>query len=183
MAYNFQELKTKSKEVEEHIKKEFSGIRTGRASPNILDSVLVESYGAKVPIVQVGNVSIEDARTLRISPWDKTHNKEIEKAIMASNLGLSAVTDDAGVRVIFPELTEDRRKSLVKILKERLEEGRVKLRAVRDHVWKDIQDKEKAGAIREDEKFRLKDEMQKIIDTSNKNLEDQFSKKEKEILG
>ncbi len=183
MAYNFQELKNKSKEVEEHIKKEFSGVRTGRATPAILDSILVESYGAKVPIVQVGNVSIEDARTLRISPWDSTHNKEIEKAIIASNLGLSVVVDDSGVRVIFPELTEERRKSLIKILKEKLEEGKVRLRTARDHVWKDIQEKEKDGTIREDEKFRLKDEMQKLIDGANKNLEEQFNKKEKEILG
>lgn len=183
MAYNFNELKNKTKEVEDHMKKEFSGVRTGRATPSILDSILVESYGSKVPIVQVGNVSVEDARTLRISPWDTSHNKEIEKAIVASNLGLSTVVDDSGVRVIFPELTEERRKSLIKILKEKMEDGKVRLRTSRDHVWKDIQDKEKAGTIREDEKFRLKDEMQKVIDNSSKNLEDQFAKKEKEILG
>lgn len=183
MAYTFTDLKTKTKGIEEWLKKEFSQLRTGRATPAVLDSVLVESYGAKVPVTQIGNISTEDAKTLRISPWDKSQSKEVEKAIVASNLGLSVVSDDSGVRVIFPELTEDRRKAIVKIAKEKLEEARVSMRTIRDHVWKDIQNKEKEGGMGEDEKFRLKDEMQKIIDASSKTLDDHFVRKEKEIIG
>ncbi len=183
MLYNFSDLKTKAKEIEEWLKKELSGLRTGRATPAILDVVLVESYGAKVPIQQVGNISVEDAKTIRISPWDATHVKAIEKAITTSNLGLSVAVDDTGLRVIFPDLTEDRRKNLVKVAKEKLEEARVSLRTLRDHIWKDIQNKEKEGGMSEDEKFRLKDEMQKHIDASNKILEGEMGRKEKEILG
>jgi ribosome recycling factor len=181
MAYNFSPLKDRIKEVQEWLSKEFTSIRTGRATPALLDSVQVESYGARMPISQVGSISVEDPRTLRISPWDVSQVKEIEKAIIAANLGVSVSVDDKGARVFFPELTSERRTILMKLAKERLEDARVSLRKERDQVWNEIQAKEKEGGMGEDEKFRYKDEMQKYIDEANKKLEELFEKKEKEI--
>jgi len=181
MAYNFSHLKDKVKEIEEWFKKELSQIRTGRATPAILDSVQVESYGAKMPINQIGSVAVEDARSLRITPWDMSQIKNIEKAIQISNLGLSVTVDDKGLRVIFPELTSDRRVSLIKAAKEKLEDARVKFRSIRDEIWKDIQAKEKEGGMGEDEKFRLKTEMQKLVDAGTKTLDEAFERKEKEV--
>ena len=107
--------------------------------------------------------------------------KAVEKAITIANLGVSAVLDDKGVRVIFPELTSERRETLIKIAKQKLEEARVVIRSDRDKVWTDIQKKEKAGEIPEDDKFRAKKEMEKIVDDVNKKLEETLAKKEKEI--
>jgi ribosome recycling factor len=175
-------FKTDLKKVEDHLVKEYGQIHTGRASPMILDSVLVESYGAHQPLKNVASVSIEDARTLRVAPWDKNQIKGIEKSVIAANLGLSVAVDDQGLRVIFPQLTTETRSSLVKVLKERLEESRIQVRQERDKVWNDVQSKEKDGKLTEDEKFKAKDELQKIIDEINNKLEGLFAKKEKEIM-
>lgn len=181
MTYDFKILKEKAKGVEDWLRKEYMVIRTGMASPAILDNVLVESYGQRMQINQVGSIAIEDARVLRISAWDKSQTKEIEKAITAANLGVSVQTDDKGVRVFFPELTSERRDLLKKTAKSKLEDARVSLRSIRDEVWDDIQEKEKEGGMGEDEKFRFKNEMQKIIDETSQSLETILEKKEKEI--
>lgn len=181
MAYNFSELKTNIEGVNEWLKKEYLGIRTGRATPALLDGILVESYGSKLPISQVATVGVEDARTLRISPWDASQAKEIEKAIVDANLGISVSTDDRGSRVSFPELTAERRDVLVKLLKDKLEDARISLRSERDKVWGDIQKQQKDGEISEDEKFNYKEEMQKMIDEAGNKLEELATKKETEI--
>lgn len=183
MQYNFSAFKNDLKKVEEHLAKEYNQLNIGRASPMVLDGVSVESYGSRVPLKNVANVSIEDPKTLRIAPWDKSQVKEIEKAIIASNLGLSVATDEAGIRVIFPQLTTETRQTLVKVLKEKLEESRITARRERERVWEDVQAKEKEGKLTEDEKFRAKDDLQKVIDEANKNLEVIFEKKEKEVMG
>ena len=182
MTYDFSTLKTKIADIEGWLKKEFFSIRTGRATLSILDSVRVDSYGAKLPIVQLANVGIEDARTLRIVPYEASAGKDIEKAIVASSLGLSVSSDDRGVRVSFPELTSENRNALAKVVKEKLEQARISLRGERDHVWGDIVKQEKEGDMAEDEKFRYKEEMQKIVDEGNSNLELLAAKKEREIL-
>ena len=181
MPYNFSPLKQKVKDAESWLQKEYQGIRTGRATPALLDSVYVDSYGARLPINQVAAIATEDARTLRITPWDAAQVKMIEKAIVASNLGLSVALDDKGVRVMFPELTAERRTSLMKIVKERLEQARVTLRGERDEVWKDIQEQERDGKIGKDEKFRYKDEMEKIISEGDTKLEAASKRKDQEI--
>ncbi len=182
MNYNFTPVKNSIKDVEEWLKKEFSNIRTGRANPAILDSVEVEAYGSNMPISQLANVSIEDARMLRITPWDQSVTKSIEKAIQVSDLGLSVTVDDKGLRINFPELTSERRQGFVKIAKQKLEDAKVSIRGEREKTIKDIDKKEKDGEISEDEKFRFKTELQKILDDSTKVLEDLFTKKEKEIV-
>lgn len=183
MAYDFKPFDARVAAIVDRLSKELAGIRTGRATPAILDGIQVESYGTRMPINQVANISVEDARTLRIAPWDQSQGKEIEKAIMAANLGLSVGADEKGVRVFFPELTSERRASLMKVVKEKIEEARASLRMARDEVWSDIQKKERDGDIAEDDKFRHKDEMQKKVDAANKSFEDALERKEKEITG
>ena len=169
------------KEIESWLSKEYAGIRTGQASPAILDSVKVESYGTKVPIPQLGSVGIEDARTLRVSPWDSSQVSAIERAITDANLGVSVATDSSGLRVVFPELTSERRSQLSKLAKAKLEDARVSVRSVRDDVMKELEKQEKAGDISKDELFRKKEEVQKQVDTINKSLESLFEKKEQEL--
>ncbi|MBI5139046.1 ribosome recycling factor [Candidatus Nomurabacteria bacterium] len=183
MQYNFSNFKTELKKVEEFLVKEYRELNAGRASPMILDGVSVASYGAYFPLKNVASISIEDPKTLRISPWDKNQVKDIEKAIMAANLGVSVATDDTGIRVIFPQLTTETREKLVKVLKEKLEEARITVRKERERVWEHIQEEEKLAKMTEDERFRAKDELQKIVDEVNKNLENTFEKKETEVMG
>lgn len=182
MAYDFSKFKKSIAGTEEWLKKEFSGIRTGQANPAILDGVRVESYGTPVPLAQIGTVATEGARTIRIAPWDASQIKDIEKAITLANLGLSVSVDDKGIRINFPELTEDRRKEIVKIAKERLEEGKKRVRIARDEAMKDLKNAEKAGGIGEDEVFRHEKEIQKFVDEANKKFDELYGKKEKEIL-
>lgn len=181
--YNFINFKSKLKNIEDWLKNELGQVRTGRATPSILDRIFVESYGSKVPVNQIASIAIEDAKSIRIIPWDKSQSKSIEKAIVAENLGVSVSVDEKGVRVFFPELTTESKTLLLKVAKEKTEQAKISVRTERDRVWTDIQQKEKEGEVGEDDKFRLKNEMQKIVDESNKNFESSFSKKEKEIMG
>lgn len=183
MQYDFKPLKQKLAEVEGWLVKEMGTVRTSRATPTLLDGVRVEAYGALMPVPQVATVTIEDARTLRVFPWDASLAKGVEKAITAANLGVSVSPGDLGVRVSFPDLTAERRVSLIKAAKEKLEEARKSLRVARDEVWHDIQKREKKGEMAEDDKFRFKDEMEKLVNGAGKKLEDIFARKEKEITG
>ncbi len=182
MAYQFTELLKDFKSIEERLSLEFASLNTGRASPLVLDLVQVESYGSRMPIKNVASISIEDPKTLRIAPWDASLIKEIEKGITSANLGLSLATDEAGLRVIFPQLTTETRLRTVKTLKERLEESRIAIRRARESVWENIQESEKEGSMSEDDKFRAKEDLQKHVDTANNKLEEMFEKKEKEVL-
>lgn len=182
MAYNFSEFKKRLAGVEDWLKKEYSAIRTGRATVTILDTVFVESYGTRMPVNQVANISIEDPRMLRISPWDASQIRAIEKAIQEADLGISAAVDEKGIRIAFPELTGERRTELQKNAKAKLEEARVRMRTERESVLKDIDKKVKDNAMTEDDKFKARAELQKIIDEAGSNFESLLSKKEKEIL-
>ena len=182
MAYNFQSFQQKISDVSEWLKNEFSLIRTGRATPVILDGVSVESYGSRMSLRDISGISVEDAKTLRVVPWDTTQIKNIEKGIIDSGLGLSVSVDDKGLRIIFPELTSERRASLVKVLKQKLEEARISLRLEREKVKSDIEAQEKKGSMGEDDKFRYNTELQKLVDDANKNLDLMAEKKEQEIL-
>ncbi len=181
MAYDFSAFEKKVVAAKEWLSKEFSGLRTGRATPAILDSVSVLAYGSQMPLKQVANVGVEDARTLRVTAYDASIIKDIERSIGASNLGLGVMADSTGLRVMFPELTADRRDQLIKAAKQKLEEARTTVRVARDECWKDIQAKEEEGGMGEDEKFRLKEELQKRVDTANEDLEKAFDRKEDEM--
>lgn len=181
MAYTFKEFDARVQETVEWLAKEFSGVRTGRATPALLDSVQVDAYGARVPLQQVSSIGVEDARTLRISPWDAGMVKAIEKAIADADLGVSVATDEKGVRAIFPELTSERRVQLLKVAKAKLEDARVSVRQARDEAVKEVEKEEKDGALTEDEKFRAKDDLQKKVDQANEQLGAMYTKKETEI--
>ena len=183
MAYDFSPFKKELAATEEWFKREAGTIRTGQANPAVLDGVKVEVYGAPMNLKEVAAVVIEGARTLRVTPWDTTQTKEIEKALTASNLGLSIASDDQGVRISFPELTAERRTEIAKMAKEKLEGARTQVRHHRDIIIKDLQAREKAGGMGKDEIFRLKNDTQKLVDEANKKLEALYEKKEKEILG
>jgi len=176
MSYNIQNFKSELKKVEEWLSKEYMQVQTGRATPLILDSVMVESYGSYMPIKNVASVSIEDPKTLRIAPWDKGQIRAIENAIQAANLGLSVVSDGEGVRAIFPMLTTENKSKLVKILKDKLEDARISVRKERQGAIDETND------MTEDEKKRAKDDIQKAVDESNNNLEAIFSKKEIDLM-
>lgn len=183
MAYDFNPFKKRIREIEEHLAKELSSIHTGSASIAILDGVSIESYGARLAISHVATVATEDPRTLRIVPWDKSNNKEIEKAINAANLGVSVSIDDAGLRVFFPPLTTERRVAYTKIAREKVEESRIEVKGDREKTKNDIITLAREGSLSEDEKTRAQGELQKIVDEANSALEMQGEKKEKEILG
>ena len=147
----------------------------------LLDAVKVESYGSYMPINQVGSINIEDARTLRISVWDKSAVSAIEKAIREADLGISTVSDSDGVRVIFPELTSERRVQLMKLAKAKLEDARISVRGVREEIMKSLDKQQKDGDISEDEKFAQKEKVQGQVDATNRTLEALFDKKEAEL--
>lgn len=181
MAYDFSAFDAKLTAAKEWLAREYRGLRTGRASPALLDSVHVPAYGSMMPLKQVANIAVEDARTLRITAYDASLTKDIERAIASANLGVGTGGDAAGVRVTFPELTSERRQEFVKIAKGVLEEARTAVRVARDETRKDIEMKERAGELTKDDKFRLGEELQKKTDTVNRELEALFEKKEAEM--
>ena len=183
MPYDLSPLKRKLPEIKDWLQKELSLLRTGRASPALLDGISVDYYGAKQPLKHLGAISAEDARTLRFKPWDIALIHQIEQEIRYANLGLQPIAEKDSLRIIFPELTQERRKSLLKVISEKLEQSRISLRQLRDEHWRAIQDQEREGKISEDDKFRSKDELQKMIDSITKELEQTALVKEKEIQG
>lgn len=183
MAYDFSAFDSKVTDAAEWLGKEFRGLRTGRAAPAILDGIMVSAYGSLMPLKQVANIAVEDARTLRVAAWDASVIKDVERAIVAANLGVGTSADSSGLRVTFPELTSERREQLVRLAKGKLEEARTTIRAARDECWKAIQAKEEEGGMGEDEKFRLKDDLQKRVDKANEELGKAFERKEAEMSG
>lgn len=181
MAYNFSLVKQELSDVEEWLKKEYLQISTGRANPALLDSVMVELYGTFAPIKNIASVTIEDARTIRVSPWDKGIIKDIETAIRDSGLPLSVTADGNGLRISVPQLTAESKIPIIKLCGEKLEESRITVRDIRRICEKDIEAREKSGEYAEDDKFRAKEELQKLVEEANKKLEDLFEKKEKDI--
>jgi ribosome recycling factor len=181
MDYDFTKTEAKLKDAEDWLKKEYGGLRTGRATPAILDGVQVSAYGSMMPLKQVGNLSIEDARSIRITAYDASLLKDIERGITAANLGVGTAADGASVRVTFPELTGERRQELVKFAKQKLEEARTSVRLARDESWKEIQEREREGTLTEDDKFALKEDLQERVDKTNENLEKMFKAKETEM--
>jgi len=181
MAYDFTSLKNKIKETEEWLARELSGVRTGRATPTLLDTVKPEAYGTRTALRELANVSVEDARTLRVIPWDKSLTKAIEKGITDADLGVGVSTDDQGLRISFPELTSERREQLTKIAGDKTEQAKVTLRSHRTDALKALEAAEKAGGMGEDEVARHKIEIQKLIDAGNESLLKTLARKEEDI--
>src|SRR3989338_11696830 len=161
---------------------EIASLRTGRATPALVEDLLVDSYGTKTPLKHIASISAPDARSLVIQPWDKGVLEAIGKAIENSSLNFAPIADGDHIRLTLPQLTEERRKDLLKILNGKTEDVRMKTRRARDDAWKEVQQSEKDKTISEDEKFRAKDELQKKMDGFNAELESLREKKEKEIM-
>ncbi len=166
----------------DHFISEMARIRTGRATPALVEDITVEVYGAPTPIKQAANISVPEPRQLLIAPWDKNLVAEIEKAIIAANLGVTPSNDGSAVRITLPALNEEQRRELVKVLNRRAEDARVAVRNIREDVWKAIQEAQKSGEISEDDKFAAKDALQKVVDTYNAKIEELRAAKEEEIM-
>jgi ribosome recycling factor len=176
------ETDEKMKKVLEHLRQEFSGVRAGRANASILDNLRVEYYGQMVPINQVGSVSIPDARTIEIKPWDKTALAEIEKAINKSDIGLTPLNDGKVIRLNMPPLTQERRQELVKLIKKMTEEAKVMVRNIRRDGMDKVKEKEKEKQLTEDESKKGQAQLQKLTDDLIKKCDEVLAGKEKEIL-
>lgn len=181
MAYDFSKLKANIKETEEWLARELSGVRTGRATPSLLDAVKPEAYGTRTTLRELASVSVEGARTLRVIPWDMSILKAVEKGITDADLGVGVATDEQGLRVSFPELTSERRAQLSKIAGDKTEQAKVTLRSHRTDALKALEAAEAAGGMGEDEVKRLKGEIQKLIDAGNDALAKALERKETEI--
>jgi ribosome recycling factor len=164
-------------------KHEFATVRTGRASPHLLDRVSVDYYGTQTPLNQIAQVAASDARLLTITPYDKSSIKSIEKAIQESDLGLTPNNDGNVIRLSIPELTEERRKELVKVVHGLAEEGRVAVRNIRRDCMHHLRDLRKSGDAGEDEERRAEAELQKLTDANVKDIDELMKGKEEEILG
>lgn len=164
------------------LKTELAKIRTGRAHPSLLDHVMVDYYGSDVPISQVANVNVEDPRTLTVSPWEKDMVAKVEKAIMTSDLGLNPSSAGTVIRVPMPPLTEERRRDLVRVVKQEVENGRVAVRNIRRDANSDLKDLLKEKEISEDEERRAQDQVQKLTDEAIKAMEVVLNEKEEELM-
>lgn len=164
------------------LKRDLSTLRAGRATPSLLDKITVDYYGTPTPINQLANVSVPEPRLLVIQPWDKKAVADVERAIMKSDLGLTPNSDGNVIRLAIPQLTEERRKDLVKISKKKAEEGRVAIRNIRRDANEDLKKKEKSSEITEDELHKSQDEIQKMTDRFIEEVEKVLNVKEKEIM-
>lgn len=168
--------------VLEFFKKDISVLRTGRANPSVLDGILVDAYGAKTPLNGVGSITVSDARSMVISPWDKSVLKDIEKAIVEANLGFGVVNEGDKIRLTLPMMTEENRRDLVKRLNEKMEGARVNLRKVRDEIKADIEKAEGDKEISEDDKFRFLKELDEEVKAKNDEVKTIRDKKEEDIM-
>ncbi|WP_449241522.1 ribosome recycling factor [Desulfoscipio gibsoniae] len=165
----------------EVVDKEFASLRAGRATPALLDKIMVPYYGTPTPVNQLANINIPEARLLVIQPWDKNVLSDIEKAILKSDLGITPASDGNVIRLAVPQLTRERRAELVKVIKKKAEEGRVAVRNLRRDANDGLKSQQKNGDISEDELRRLQDEVQKLTDKYIKEIDALFAAKEKEI--
>jgi ribosome recycling factor len=177
-----QNLKERMVKAAEHLKKECLGVRTGRAHPALVEDIKVDYYGTMTPLKQMGSVTVPESRQILISPWDKTSIKAIEKAIMASSLGVTPQSDGENIRINLPELTGERRVELTKLVKKYAEDARVAVRNVRREGNEIFKKMEKDSEITEDDLHLYQKEIQDLTDEWIKNVDEILEKKEKEIL-
>ncbi len=181
MNEKLKEYSDKMQKSYDFLKEDLASIRAGRANPHVLDKIKVDYYGTPTPINQVGNISVPEARIIQIAPWDKALIKDIEKALMTSDLGITPSNDGAIIRLVFPELTEERRKQLTKDIRKKGEDAKVAVRNVR-RDGNDALKKLKGTDVSEDEINDLNDELQKITDKFIKDIDVAIEDKNKEIM-
>ena len=175
------ETEEKMKKTVQAVKREFDEVRTGRASPSLVEGILVDYYGSKTPIKQLATISTPDARLIAVHPWDASVIGEVEKAILQSNIGLTPNNDGKVIRISIPHLTDERQQELDKIVKRVAEGGRVSLRTVRRDANEALKQLDKNKEIAEDERFKSQDEVQEFIDKYTAQIDELLEAKEKEI--
>jgi ribosome recycling factor len=176
------EAEEKMRKAIEATREEFVGVRTGRASPALVQRLTVEYYGAPTPLQQLAGISVPDPRSLLITPYDRSAIGAIEKAILASDVGITPSNDGAAIRLNFPSLTEERRKELIKLVRDRAEHGRVAVRNVRRHAKEEIERDERAGEVGEDQMHRAEKELQKLTDRYVAEIDEMLKRKETELM-
>lgn len=174
--------KSNFENVIEHYNHELASIRTGRANPALLSTVMVESYGAKMPIQQVANISVSDAKTLTISPWDKGQLQAIEKGILEANLGFTPNNDGNVIRINIPPMTEERRKDMVKLVGQMAEQARIGIRQVREDILKQVKKAEADKTATKDDVAHAQKKVQEVIDDYNKQIKETAEDKERELM-
>lgn len=163
------------------LERELAKIHTGRASPSLVEDIIVECFGQKFPLKQLAAISSPEPKQILIQPWDKSYLEPIEKALSQSSLGTAPIIDKDLIRLSLPPLSEEYRKNLLRIISEKQEEAKKTIRRWREEAWSEVQKEFKEGKIREDDKFRAKDELQELVDEYNKKIEELGEKKKKEI--
>lgn len=176
------DAKEKMHKAVDHLRDEFAAVRTGRATPALVERLKVDYYGTETPLQQLAGFSVPEPRVLVIAPYDKNAMKAIEKAILVSDLGVNPSNDGQVVRITFPELTQERRKELVKVVKHKAEEGRVAIRNVRRHVRQDLEHQAKDGVISDDELARIEKELEKLTHDVVAEVDRLLEHKEHELL-
>jgi ribosome recycling factor len=163
--------------IVEHLKSELATLRTGRANASLVEHINVDYYGASTPLITIAQITVPEPRQIAIQPYDKNALKDIEKSIQISNLGINPVNDGSYIRLTIPQMTEERRKELVKVVSQMAEKARVSIRNIREEIWKEIQ-----KITQEDDKRNGKDELQKVIDKFNDEIKQIAEAKEKEVM-
>ena len=177
-----QKIKPELDKAINFLREEIAKIRTGRASPSLVENLIVECFDQKFPLKQLAAISSLEPRVLIIQPWDKSYIEPIEKAISKSNLGLAPVVDKDIIRISLPPINEEYRKNLLRLLSEKQEETRKTIRHWREEAWHEIQEKTREGEIREDDKYKAKEELQELIDEYHQKIEELIERKKKEII-
>ncbi len=176
-------IKPEMEKVIDFLEREIAKIRTGQASPSLVEDIIVECFGQKLPLKQLAAISCPEPRQIVIQPWDKSYIESIEKAVSRSSLGIAPVVSKDLIRVSLPVLSSEYRERLEGVLSEKMEEAKKTIRHWREEAWKEIQEDFKESKIREDDKFRGKDELQDLINEYNKKIEEIGGRKKKEIMG
>lgn len=169
-------------EALDHLKKELRNLRTGRAHASLVEELPIEVYGSRMDMKSVASISTPDAKTIQIEPWDKNVAKDIEKALIAANLGMAPNVAGSVIRLVMPAMTEENRKSFAKQVHQKAEEARIRVRNVREEIRDQIQAQEREKAIGEDEKFRLQEQLDKVAADLNAQIEKIATEKEEEIM-
>jgi len=175
-------IKPELEKVIKYLEGKLSRIRTGRVTPALVEDVVVECFGNKFPLKQLGAITVSPPRQIVIQPWDKSYLEPIEKALFKAEIGANPVVDKGVIRINFPPLTGEAKNNLIRMVSQNQEEARKTIRRWRDEAWREIQEKAREGKIREDDKYRAKKELQELIDEYNEKIEEMGEKKKKEIL-
>lgn len=183
MSYDFKKFKEEKEKIINYLANEYKSIQTGSATPQVLDMILINAYGSKINISHAASINVESVSNLLVSPYDKSLLKEIEKAINEADLGITTSPNSEGIRVFFPKPTNESRQKMIRIIKDRLEEARVKIRGAREEIKKDIEKEAKDNLFSKDEELKYLEELQNFVNIANEELDKIYNKKEKDILG